>query len=173
MKVHIATDHSGLELKDQLVTWLKAEGHEVMDHGAHELDPTDDYTDFVIPAARAVAADDQSVGVVIGRSAQGEAMAANKIAGARAAVYYGSIKPREAVDASGETSDDPLIMIQQTRRHNHANILSLAAVYLSLADARAAVARFIEAQPENVGRHVRRVKAMEDALLSQAGAKHG
>lgn len=162
MKVHIATDHSGLDLKKRIIEWLESNGHDVVDHGAHELDPEDDYTDFVIPAAQAVADDAESFGIVIGRSGQGEAMAANKIRGARAAVFYGSLLPVEAVDANGKTSDDPLIMIEQTRRHNHANILSIASVYLTFDQITAAIDRFFNS-PTEPGRHQRRVNAMEAA----------
>ena len=166
MKVHVATDHSGFEFKNELKDRLENAGFEVEDHGAHELDPADDYTDFVIPAAKAVAKEVGSFGIVIGRSGQGEAMAANKIHGARACVYYGSKLPIEAVDADGKTSEDPLIIMEQTRKHNHANILSLGFSYLTVNEAVEAFKRFAETDPEP-GRHQRRVDALEDAGREQ------
>ncbi len=104
MTVYLGTDHGGFELKEQVKEWLTYEGHEVVDHGAHEFDKNDDYVDFIFPAAKAVAADKESVGIIFGGSGQGEAMAANRVKGARAAVYYGPAKPIKAVDIEGSGS---------------------------------------------------------------------
>ena len=115
MKIHLATDHAGLELKDKIKLHLTKLGHEIIDHGAHEYDALDDYPDFIFPCAKAVAQDDQSRGIILGGSGQGEAMAANRIKGIRAAVYYNG--PEEIIELS--------------RQHNNANILSLGARFMS------------------------------------------
>ena len=86
MRVHIGGDHAAYDLLGELVTFLEAEGHEVTNHGPHALDPEDDYPVFVLRAAQAVAADPESLGVVLGGSGNGEQMAANKVAGIRAAL---------------------------------------------------------------------------------------
>ena len=88
MKIHIATDHAGLELKNIIRDYLIEKGYNVTDHGAHEYDALDDYPDFIFPCAKAVAADSESRGIILGGSGQGEAMAANRIKGVRAAVFY-------------------------------------------------------------------------------------
>ena len=84
MRVHIGTDHAAFELKEYLVEHLRAEGFDVIDHGAHEFDPSDDYPDFIIPTAEAVLADEGSLGIVLGGSGNGEQIAANKVKGIRA-----------------------------------------------------------------------------------------
>ena len=88
MRVHLATDHAGLELKNSIKTYLIDKGYDVMDHGAHNYDPLDDYPDFIFPCAKAIASEEDSRGIILGGSGQGEAMAANRIKGVRAAVYY-------------------------------------------------------------------------------------
>jgi ribose 5-phosphate isomerase B len=167
MKVHIASDHGGYELKEYLKRELKQIGYEVIGHGDKVLDPNDDYTDYVIPCAKAVADDDESLGIVIGRSGQGEAIAANKIDGAIAAVFYGEATPIEPIDANGELSTDPYIMLKQTRMHNHANIISLGAIYLTHESALKAVRKFLETEIDNTDRHRRRVEAFERAMREQ------
>ena len=115
MIIHLATDHAGLDLKNTIKSYLVSKGHEVNDHGAHEYDPLDDYPDFIFPCAKAVASDIDSRGIILGGSGQGEAMAANRIQGARAAVYY----------------DGPVDIVKLSRLHNNANILSIGARFLS------------------------------------------
>ena len=88
MKIHLATDHAGLELKNTIRESLIEKRYEVIDHGAFEYDALDDYPDFIFPCAKAVAADQHSKGIILGGSGQGEAMAANRIKGVRAAVFY-------------------------------------------------------------------------------------
>lgn len=109
MRIHLATDHAGLELKNLLADRLHEAGHQVIDHGAHTLDPEDDYPNWIIPGAEAVAADPGSLGIVIGGSGNGEQIAANKVRGIRAALAY-------------DTTTAGL-----ARQHNDANVLSLGA----------------------------------------------
>ena len=88
MRVGIATDHGGFGLKQEFVAHLRAAGHEVIDFGAHSLDPTDDYPDFVVPLARAVAAGAVERGMAICGNGVGASVCANKIAGIRAAIIH-------------------------------------------------------------------------------------
>lgn len=140
MKIYIAADHAGFYLKKQLIQYLPLKGYEVEDMGAYEMDENDDYPDFVIPCAQRVADETGSLGVVIGGSGQGEAIAANKVNGIRAAVYYG-----------GNYQIPKL-----AREHNDANILSLGARFMSADDAKKAVTIFLETEFEG-GRHQKRL----------------
>ena len=87
MRVHLGSDHAGLELKEHLLNWLADQGYEAVDHGPFVHDPLDDYPVFCLRAAEA-AVDEGSLGVVIGGSGNGEAIAANKVRGARAALVW-------------------------------------------------------------------------------------
>ena len=116
MKIYIAADHAGFNLKNYLKKQLLADGYDIEDCGAFDFDPLDDYPDFIIPAAEKVANQPNSKGIIIGGSGQGEAMAANRIQGVRAAVYY----------------DGPIEIVKLSRLHNNANILSLGARFLSV-----------------------------------------
>ena len=116
MKIYIAADHAGFKLKNYLKKQLLADRYDIEDCGAFDFDPLDDYPDFIIPAAEKVANQSNSRGIIIGGSGQGEAMAANRIQGVRAAVYY----------------DGPIDIVKLSRLHNNANILSLGARFLSV-----------------------------------------
>ncbi len=103
-KVYFAGDHGFFELKRVLVAYVRSLGYETEDLGAHAFDADDDYPDFVTPCARKVAATPGSFGIVGGGSGQGEAIAANRIKGVRAVVYYGA-PAKNQVDADGKTLD--------------------------------------------------------------------
>jgi ribose 5-phosphate isomerase B len=107
MRIHIGSDHAGLEFKAKIIDHLRSQGHEVKDHGPHQFDPLDDYPIFCIPAAQAVAADKDSFGIVLGGSGNGEQMAANKVKGVRAALVW-------SIDTA-----------KLAREHNNANVISL------------------------------------------------
>ena len=107
MRIHIGSDHAGLDFKNRIIDHLRAKGHDVTDHGPHSFDPLDDYPVFCIPAAEAVAKDPGSFGIVLGGSGNGEQMAANKVKGIRAALVW-----------SLETA-------KLAREHNDANVISL------------------------------------------------
>ena len=107
MKIAITTDHAGFEALKDLKTYLESLGHNCVDYGPTEFDADDDYPEFMFPAARAVASGECERGVIMGGSGQGEAMAANRIAGVRAALFYGPVTAKVAVDADGTMSDDP------------------------------------------------------------------
>jgi len=152
MKVYIGTDHTGFHLKETLKSYLGELSHAVEDMGAHAFDARDDYPDFIHPVAEAVAKNPGSFGVIIGASGQGEAMCANRVAGARAFVYYGPA-PKQQTDSSGNTLD----IIASTRAHNDANILSLGARFITEEEARQAVKLFLETPFSGDERHVRRL----------------
>ena len=107
MKIHIGSDHAGLEFKAKIIDHLKKVGHDVTDHGPIEYDAQDDYPVFCIPAALAVAKDPNSFGIVLGGSGNGEQIAANKVNGVRAALVW-----------SVETA-------KLAREHNNANVISI------------------------------------------------
>src|SRR3990167_3486735 len=109
MRIYLAADHAGFELKDKLISFLKDLGYEVEDKGALSYNEDDDYPDFVKLIADEVGKDPKAKGIVIGKSGQGEAMCANRVKGVRAVVWYGG-------------TDEPLKL---SREHNDANILSL------------------------------------------------
>lgn len=146
MKIYIASDHAGFYLKKELIKYLGIKGYKVEDCGAYEKNDDDDYPDFIIPCASRVARSkpSEAVGVVIGGSGQGEAIAANKVKGIRAAVYYGP-------SASSGSSIPRL-----AKEHNNANILSLGARFISGDDAKKAVTLWLEAKFEG-GRHEKRL----------------
>lgn len=144
MIVYLGADHGGFELKENLKKYLTELGYELDDMGAHTLNPNDDYTDFVFPVAQKVAQDPQNRGIVIGRSGQGEAIAANKLKGIRAAVCF---------------SEE---MAKRTRDHNNSNILSLGADFINTETAKRIVKVFLETPFSGEERHVRRLKKIEE-----------
>jgi ribose 5-phosphate isomerase B len=141
MNIYIASDHAGFELKAMLAEYLVGEGHTVQDLGPHTLDPADDYPDFCTPLAHEVAQHEGAVGIVIGRSGQGEAIACNRVPHVRAVVFYGG-----SLDA-----------VRLDREHNDANVLSLSAASLSPGEAQDAVHIFLATPFSNEERHVRRI----------------
>jgi ribose 5-phosphate isomerase B len=154
-KVYIASDHAGYELKEALQPFLAERGFQPEDLGPSTLDPEDDYPDYIGKLARAVAAEKGSVGIGIGASGQGEAMAANRMAGIRAAVYYGP-SARVQTDASGKQID----ILASPRMHEDANILCLGARFLSQDEAKAAVLAWLQAPFSGEERHLRRISKL-------------
>lgn len=157
MKIYLASDHAGFALKTALLEHVQTLGYDVEDMGAYALDPEDDYPDFVTPLAKRVAAEPDSCGIVIGGSGEGEAMCANRVAGARAAVFYGEVRVSESLEIEGGHSEDGFDIVRLARKHNHANILSLGARFISGDTAVAAVQIFLETAWSEAPRHVRRV----------------
>lgn len=142
MKVYFAADHAGFALKSVLVEAVRAAGHEAEDLGATTLDENDDYPDFITPLAGRVAAESGAFGVILGGSGQGEAMAANRVRGVRAVVWYGG----------------PADIVRLAREHNDANILSLGARFVSEEEAKGAVELFLATPFSSEERHMRRLK---------------
>lgn len=158
MKIFIAADHTGFILKTTLIDYIRdVLIHEVEDMGAAALDGDDDYPDYVTPCAKKVVAAKGSLGIVIGGSGQGEAIAANRVPGVRCALYYGQAKATGAIDAAGAPALDGYDIVRLSREHNDANVLSLAARFLTDDDAKEAVRIFLESPFTGEERHVRRI----------------
>ena len=142
MITYLATDHAGFNLKEKIKQFLTELGYETQDFGAFSFEPTDDYPDFVKPAAEAVAKDpENSRAIVLGGSGQGEAMVANRYKGVRAAVL-------DKYDAD---------IIKLSREHNNANVLSLGARFLKEEEALSAVKLWLETPFTEEERHKRRI----------------
>ena len=143
MRIHIATDHAGMELSAFLVAELSAIGHELIDHGPTVYDALDDYPGFCIAAAQAVVADQaagvEALGIVLGGSGNGEQIAANKVKGIRAALIWNEETARLARD------------------HNDANVCALGARQHSQAEVLELVKIFVGSEFSNDERHVRRI----------------
>lgn len=114
--IHLATDHAGLERKNEVAAWLKEAGYVVIDHGAHQYDALDDFPDFIKLAAEAVSKDPVSRAIIFGGSGQGEAMVANRYPHVRATVFYGGNEE----------------IVTLSRQHNDANILSVGVRFVSI-----------------------------------------
>lgn len=158
MMIFIGADHAGYELKRLLIPFLEELGHEVIDKGAFGYDGDDDYPDFIFPVAKEVSARAGTKGIVIGASGQGEAIAANRFHGIRAAVYYGP--PQQSTEESPRSESDRIIKL--SREHNDANILSLGARFLSEWEAKKAVKNWLETDFSGEMRHLRRIKKLDD-----------
>ncbi|MEO3781799.1 ribose-5-phosphate isomerase [Actinocorallia sp. B10E7] len=144
MRVFLGSDHAGYELKEHLVGWLKANGHEPVDCGPSVYDALDDYPPFVLRAAEATAAEPGSLGIVLGGSGNGEAIAANKVKGVRAALVW-----------SESTST-------LAREHNDANVISLGARQHSLEEATRFVELFLATPYSGESRHTRRIDMISE-----------
>jgi ribose 5-phosphate isomerase B len=143
MRIHIATDHAGMELSAFLVSELSKLGHELVDHGPTVYDALDDYPGFCIAAAQAVVADQsagiQALGIVLGGSGNGEQIAANKVAGVRAALIWNA-------DTAALARD-----------HNDANVCALGARQVRQEEVLELVKIFVAKDFSNDERHVRRI----------------
>ncbi len=158
MHIYFAGDHAGFELKKDLLEFVKELGHEVEDLGPFSYDVNDDYPDFVIPLARRVAEENtpqsppskegggETRGIICAGSGQGEVMAANRIRGARAAVYYG-----------GRTD-----IVRVSREHNNSNILSIGARFIGEDEAKEGIKVWLETPFSNDERHVRRLAKIDN-----------
>lgn len=146
MKIYIGSDHAGFELKGKLTLFLKEQGHEVEDYGALSYHPDDDYPDIVKPLAEAIVQDPAAKGIVIGKSGQGEAMAANRVKGARAVVWYGG----------------SIEVLKLSREHNDANILSLGAGLAEIDEVLEGVKVWLATPFSGDERHVRRIAKLDN-----------
>ena len=144
MKIHIGSDHAGLEFKAVIIAHLKKNGHDVTDHGPHEFDSQDDYPVFCIPTALATAADPSSFGIVLGGSGNGEQIAANKVKGVRAALVW-----------SVETA-------KLARQHNNANVISIGQRMHDQGFCLQLVDTFLETPFSADERHVRRINQISN-----------
>lgn len=157
MKIYLACDHAGFNLKTVLLEQLPLHGHEVEDVGPFTLDPDDDYPDYVNPLTQKILADVGSFGIVCAGSGQGEAMCANRVAGIRAAVFYGPMQAHEALDREGGHSQDGYDAVRLSRRHNNANILSIGSRFVSPSQAAEAIQIFLGTEFSEDERHIRRL----------------
>ena len=139
MRVHLGSDHAGLELKDHLISWLREQGHDPVDHGPFQYDALDDYPVFCLRAAEGAVHDEGSLGVVIGGSGNGEQIAANKVLGCRAALAW-----------SEETAS-------LGREHNDANVVAVGGRMHSLDDMTRFVELFLAEPFSGAERHQRRI----------------
>jgi ribose 5-phosphate isomerase B len=148
MRIHIATDHAGLEFSEDLQQHLRGAGHEVVDHGPTSYDAEDDYPSFCINAASAVVRDQaagiETLGVVFGGSGNGEQIAANKVTGVRAALVW-------------NTSTAEL-----AREHNDANVISIGARQHTLDEAKSFIDTFIATPFSGAERHARRIAQLAE-----------
>ncbi|MGW8380295.1 ribose-5-phosphate isomerase [Streptomyces sp. ODS28] len=149
MRVYLGSDHAGFELKNHLVEWLQAAGHEPVDCGPHIYDAEDDYPPFCLRAAERTAADDTSLGIVIGGSGNGEQIAANKVKGVRCALAWS-----EETAALG-------------REHNNANVVSVGARMHTTDEAVKFVETFLNTAFSEGERHQRRIDML--SLYETAG----
>jgi len=163
MKIALSTDHAGLDQLTALQAFLEQQGHECANYGPKAFDANDDYPDYIFPAAHAVASGEYEVAIIMGGSGQGEAMAANRVKGVRAAVYYGPATPAGAIDAKGGAASDEFEILRLSRQHNNANVLSLAARFLDQQAIRAAVTLWLETAFTGEERHARRIRKLDEA----------
>lgn len=147
MTIYLGADHRGFKLKEKIKNWLSEWGYKYQDLGAFELNNLDDYPDFIFLVAEKVSQDPKNnKGIILGASGQGEAIAANKLKGVRAVVYYGG----------------PEKIITLAREHNDSNILSLGASFLSEKTAKKAVKLWLETKFSGHLRHRRRINKIKE-----------
>jgi len=144
MRVHLGSDHAGLELKEHLVGWLERAGHQPIDHGPFAYDADDDYPPYCLRVGLAVVSDPGSVGVVLGGSGNGEQIAANKVTGVRAALAW-----------SEETA-------ALARQHNNANVLSIGARMHTADESAHFLEVFLDTDFVGEERHVRRIDMLTE-----------
>ena len=147
MRIHIATDHAGLDLSADLQSHLRSAGHEVIDHGPESYDALDDYPSFCINAAKATVADQaagvSALGIVFGGSGNGEQIAANKVTGARAALVWN------------------LSTAKLAREHNDANLIAIGARQHTVEEAKSFIDAFIAEPYTHEERHARRIAQLD------------
>jgi ribose 5-phosphate isomerase B len=144
--IALGSDHAGFELKEHIKQFLSSKGYTIVDKGAHSYDEQDDYPDFIVPAAKEVAkSPDKTKGIIFGGSGQGEAIAANRVKGVRAALYYGK----------------DLEIVKLSRTHNNANILSLGARFVNSKKAEEAVMLWLSTPFDTAERHSRRIAKID------------
>ena len=152
MRIGIATDHGGFGLKEELVARIRAAGHELVDFGAHTLTPDDDYPDFVVPLARAVALGQVDRGLAICGSGVGASVCANKVKGVRACLIHDHFSAKQGVE------DD------------HMNILCMGGRTVGAEVAWDLVQTFLTAELSSAPRHLRRLAKVASLELERKTA---
>ena len=140
----LATDHAGFDLKEYVKKYLSNLNYDIKDFGAFEYESKDDYPDFINPAAKFISENDNTMGIIFGGSGQGAAMAANRFKGVRAAVFYGG-------------SDK---IIELSRLHNDANVLSFGSRFVEPEDAIDLIEKWLKIEFEG-GRHQQRIEKLD------------
>lgn len=147
LTIHFASDHAGYEMKNEIKAWLRSEGFNVMCYGPHEYDPLDDYPEFISRAAHAISQKPEGArGLIFGGSGQGEAMMANRFPNVRATVYYGG-------DAR---------IINLSREHNDANVLSIGARFVDMDTAKRVIWDWLHTPFSEDEKYARRIEQAEE-----------
>jgi ribose 5-phosphate isomerase B len=146
LTIFLASDHAGFSLKEKVKNYLIIKGYSIFDCGPFSFNKEDDYPDFIIPCAKKVVKTRNSLGIVLGKSGQGEAIAANKVKGIRAAVVY-----------SYNTK-----IIKLSKEHNNANVLSLGARFLTEKQTLQAADLWLNTKFSNESRHKKRLRKIEE-----------
>ena len=144
LRIALGADHGGFSLKTELLPWLQGQGYEVLDLGAHTLDPTDDYPDFAIAVAQAVASGEAQRGIVVCGSGVGACIVANKMTGIRACLCYDAYSAHQGVE------------------HDDMNVLCLGARVIGVELAKELVSAFLNARFSGEERHRRRLQKVLD-----------
>lgn len=145
MKIYIASDHAGFELKTYLKNRFSDDGLDIVDLGPEDFISTDDYPDYISKVAREVSKDSLVKGIVIGYSGQGEAIISNRFPNVRAIVYYGGDKN----------------ILRLSREHNDANVISLGAHFLDKEEAYDDISFWLKTKFSDEERHIRRINKIE------------
>lgn len=149
MRIYLASDHAGFELKEEVMSFLSERGHEIYDCGALTLEDGDDYPHYMALAAERVQVDslhDPSIAILFGGSGVGEAIVANRFAHVRAVVYAGG----------------PLDVIKVSREHNDTNVLSIGARFVNINEVAQAIDLFINTPFSHMERHADRIIQIEE-----------
>jgi len=146
VRVYLGSDHAGFEMKRELISFLKENGFDLYDCGPKEYVHDDDYPDYVSIVARCITDEPGAMGIVLGWSGQGEAVAANRFSGIRCAVFYGG----------------PKHILTLSREHNDANILSLGAHFITTQEAKEAVLLWLNTGFSGEERHIRRIGKIDN-----------
>lgn len=171
--IYLGADHRGYKLKEKIKQWLKEWGYTFEDMGALEYSPDDDYTDFISKVAQQVSEDpEKNRGIILGMSGQGEAMVANKFKGVRAAVFYGPsnkywiwsflINFWSALPAFLVYRKNFKKVIELSREHNDANVLSLGASFLHDRLAKYILKLWLETNFSGEEKHARRINKIKE-----------
>jgi len=139
VRIALGGDHAGLEMKNTMAAWLREDGHELLDLGAHKMDPLDDYPDFALAVAESVATGQAQRGIIVCGSGVGASIAANKIPGVRAAMCHDVYSAHQGVE------------------HDDMNVLCLGGRVVGVEVARELVRAFLGAKYSNEARHQRRL----------------
>lgn len=147
--IHLASDHAGFAHKEEIVKWLKGSVYNIIDHGAKDMHPLDDFTDFISLASQAVSNNpEEACGIVFGGSGQGEAMLANRYPNVRAVVFYGGDKE----------------IIRLSREHNDSNIISFGARFVSVEEVKSGIITWLSTPALEEDKYQRRNKKIESII---------